>query len=407
MSMIVIQSLSLKTCRPSWFLFSETNIFTLWRSLGTKRKKKGDPKSAKLNLSAVQKPEKEVSAKVKAWNEEQIAKTQNPPTIPNPHQGPLPPKLASTAAVVKAAIHQSKLENPPPVTTEARYTFLPQGTVVYHGTTLSHVQSILKDDCIKANSFELLDAVSYTPPAAVYIGGLFKALACSIKPALEKTNAKLEDVIPIVLELELQQDADICMDPDFFLSGKDTLLQVTRPFQEDEPTRRSFLTDLHLDGALAALSWSKFHSAGVPRNIPRSWVRQVYTPRLEPDGRLHPTALYFTSAALFLEFEKHRVPGSIQKWEPKFEASPLQSVDPDNLPIETLTLFEPKKVHDAVMAQYKKQIRLVPSCISRIQQAKGDPDLLDALSLKACQERTGTVDLIQQRINAIREAYVK
>lgn len=171
---------------------------------------------------------------------------------------------------------------------------LPKGTQVSHGTVLANLLSILDHGLQPSHSrHQLRDITEERPKAsAVYVGGpgaFFGAWAASGALMKEysmiegrmpnfgrianRTPKKLLNIdfaspplaIPVVLNIELQEDTLLVGDEDFALWREDANKQLIRREQDTDE-----------------LIWSRFRSGGLVRNggIPPSWISSMQFPQL-------------------------------------------------------------------------------------------------------------------------------
>lgn len=169
---------------------------------------------------------------------------------------------------------------------------LPAGTRLKHGTSASHLRSILKSGLLPGHSrHDLRDLTEERPKAsAVYVGGLsayfgawaaasamikeyelaepmFSAIARSGDPSVlrSSTYSPPPFAVPVVLTIECAEDVPFIGDEDYavWLEAPDGVMTP-----HPESTTRNI--------------WAKYRSGGVTRDqgIPPSWIKKIEYPQL-------------------------------------------------------------------------------------------------------------------------------
>lgn len=161
---------------------------------------------------------------------------------------------------------------------------------VYHGTTLRHLQSILKSDLRPKNSLGGASNHLHNPmdvlrvPDGIFVSkDLLKAFGAASSPAMLTNNPTIDD-LPIVLEVVLEDNYTFGPDPDYFLAGKGVVSGIISSVPESRISE--LYSALHCDYELGQYSWTTHGVAHLILNdkqsiIPASWIQNIYFPLVD------------------------------------------------------------------------------------------------------------------------------
>lgn len=212
------------------------------------------------------------------------------------------------------------------------------------------------------------------------------AAAMALRKCMEARTTST-DMVPIVMEIELQSSLPIGFDHDYFITGEGVLSGL----MQDVDDKHGLYQALHLDAELADISWTKLQTAGIhvpataeKKNIPPSWIKTISAPRFDSKSEMLPQDFDLLVAAgqdiglkmAHSEMSDRKIFAQIREEQTAHELVPSM--------FDAKAFFESLRltISHSPMSRQKQQLR------DRILLRAGMNNLLlDRLLMEECQRR--------------------